>query len=98
MHAILPQPPEGRPVSPAGLAEHSARHDRIRIRGAVRGLRCPLCGAFAYGPCKVEPPGDHLGRWLAAYKAAKITKAELGAAIAPLVIITANELVPERAA
>ena len=72
--------------------------ERARVIGGVRRNACPQCSARAYGPCQVSPPGDCLARWLAAYTAGKITRADLIGVVGGLVVITAAQLVDERAA
>jgi hypothetical protein len=63
---------------------------------AVRATPCPLCRRRPGKPC--TPKGDHLARWLAGYSGGQIGRADLVGIIAGLVVITARELVPQRAA
>jgi hypothetical protein len=88
---------EARVLTPAERADEAARMARARVIGGVRRKRCPQCRAGAYGLCSVKPPGDCLARWLAAYAAGRITRADLIGAISGLVVISATQLVQERA-
>jgi len=45
-----------------------------------------------------SPHGEHVGRYLTAYARRRLTKADLIAAISGLGVISARQLVPERAA
>ena len=89
--------PEARVLTPAERADDERMLAKCRVLGAVRWRRCPQCAARAYSPCQVRPRADCLARWLAAYKAGKITRADLIGAISGLVVITAAQLVQERA-
>ena len=65
---------------------------------AVRTARCGLCPARPGQPCQVQPPGDHLSRWLAAYQAGHISRDELAQVFSRLVVLTKFQLVRERSA
>ncbi len=53
---------------------------------AVRRQPCHLCRAVPGQECTAA--GDHLARWLAAYTAGRITRAQLTDVIAGLVVVT----------
>jgi hypothetical protein len=65
---------------------------------AVRKTPCTLCSAVAGTPCQRQPAADHLARWLTAYTAGKVTRAELAEVFAQVVILTKWQIVEERAA
>ena len=65
---------------------------------AVRRRRCELCQARLGQPCQTQPPGDHLSRWLAAYRAGDISRDELAQIFSRLVVVTKWQLVPDRSA
>jgi hypothetical protein len=69
-----------------------------RLLRAVRNKDCELCRAPAYDPCQVCPPADHLARWVAACTAEAISRDDLAAVIDSLIVITAQQLISERAA
>jgi hypothetical protein len=69
-----------------------------RLLRAVRNEDCELCCAPAHDPCQVCPAADHLARWVAAYTAGVISRDDLAAVIDGLVVITAQQLISERAA
>jgi hypothetical protein len=73
--------PEARVLTSAERADEAARMERALLRGRVRRGPCPLCCARPFSVCQVRPPGDHLSRWLAAYTAKRITRAELTAVV-----------------
>ena len=62
----------------------------------VRSLARPVCRHRAGVAC--SPHGEHVGRYLTAYARRRLTKADLIAAISGLGVISARQLVPERAA
>lgn len=62
---------------------------------AVRRQRCTLCLALPGKPCQPDPAGDHLARWLAAYKAGAISRDELTQVFSNLVVLTRFQLVTE---
>ena len=94
----VPQPAAERRLTEAERAEEARRMAKPRLLGAVRHDRRPVCSAFAYGPCQVTPPADHLARWIAAYRRGTITRVDLAAVVGRLVVITDRELIEERAA
>jgi hypothetical protein len=69
-----------------------------RLLRAVRNEDCELCRAPAHDPCQVCPAADHLARWVAACTAGAISREDLAAVIDGLVVITAQQLISERAA
>ena len=89
---------ETRVLTAAGRADEAARMERARVIGGVRRNACPQCGALRYGPCQVSPPGDCLARWLRAFALGYITRPELIEAVRGLVVVSAAQLVSERAA
>ena len=93
-----PTPAAERTLTEAERAAESARLARLGVVGAVRRVACPLCGARAYGPCRLRPPGDHLARWLAAYAARRITRDQITAEVVRLVVVTKWCVIAERAA
>jgi hypothetical protein len=62
----------------------------------VRQQPCHLCGKPAGERCSRK--GSHLARWLHAYAEKAISRDELKAIIAGLVLLHAKVIVPERAA
>jgi hypothetical protein len=64
----------------------------------VRQLPCTLCWARSGTPCQRRPRADHLQRWLDAYTAGQVTKADLGAVFGQVVVVTRWQAVSERAA
>ena len=82
-----------RTLTAAERAGEDARLARACLAGAVRRKACPLCHARPYGPCQVTPAGDHLARWLAAYREGRITRDDLAGVIVGLVVITEREMV-----
>ena len=89
---------EGRKQTEAERTDESARMARARVTGGVRRQACPQCGTSPYGPCSASPPGDCLARWLRAFALCKITREDLINAVRGLVVISAAQLVEERAA
>lgn len=89
--------PEARKLTEAERADEARRLANARLTGAVRWRPCPVCGTGSYSPCQVRPAGDHLARWLATYAAGKITRADLIGVVGGLVVISAAQLVEERA-
>ena len=65
---------------------------------AVRMARCGLCPARPGQPCQAQPPGDHLSRWLSAYRAGHISRDELAQVFSELVVLTKFQVVPDRGA
>jgi hypothetical protein len=63
--------------------------------GTARALRCTRCWAPPGQPCQRRPAGDHLQRWLDAYRAGAVTKAELAAALVRLDVITTWSVIPD---
>ncbi len=94
----MKNPTAARILTPAERADEDARLGRARVTGGVRRQACPQCGARPYGPCSTSPPGDCLARWLRAFAFGYITRAELIEAVRGLVVISAAQLVEERAA
>lgn len=94
MSAAIP----ARTLSPAARADETLRLAPGRLLGAVRWRHCPVCGTGPYTPCQLIPAADHLGRWLAAYAAGKLTRADMAEVIGGLVVITAASLIEERTA
>jgi hypothetical protein len=74
-------------------ADEAARAARARVIGGVRRKACPQCRAGAYGPCQIDPAGDHLARWLAAYSAGRIRRADLIEVIRNMVVISASQII-----
>ncbi len=85
-----PTEPEGNPIETIPQTTTSPQ--------TVRQERCSLCFAPAGEPCQRQPVTDHLQRWLDAYRAGRITKAERGEVFGQVVVITRWQVVPERAA
>lgn len=85
MSATLPQPPDSRrELGPANLE--------------VRRLRCRLCGAPPLEVCQRRPRADHMQRWLDAYQAGRVSKADVAKVFSEVVVITTWQVVLERAA
>jgi hypothetical protein len=53
---------------------------------AVRGEYCNLCHVVPGEECTAR--GDHLARWVGAHSAGRISRAQLTAAVARLVVLT----------
>ncbi len=70
--------------------------DRAAVQ-AVRSLPCPHCWAGAGGAageaCGIIPAGDHLARWVQAYRGALVTSEQFGAALSTLTVITGAAMV-----
>ena len=64
----------------------------------VRRLPCGLCWARSGTPCQRHPVADHLQRWLDAYSAGQVTKADLAVVFGQIVVVTRWQVVPERSA
>lgn len=63
---------------------------------AVRAIPCPLCSAPTGVRCGLT--GCHLTRWLRAFALSLISREQLFEAVGGLVVLTAWQLVEERAA
>lgn len=61
----------------------------------VRRTRCTLCGAPPLEICQRSPRADHLQRWIDAYQAGRVGKAELGEIFGQVVVLTRWQIVPE---
>lgn len=70
--------------------------DRPAPADAARSIVCPLCRAPEGSACAVT--GSHLSRWLRAFALGLIDRADLTDAVGGLVVVSASQLVPERAA
>jgi hypothetical protein len=64
----------------------------------VRQLPCTLCWARSGTPCQRHPVADHLQRWLDAYSAGQVAKADLAVVFGQVVVVTRWQVVPERSA
>jgi hypothetical protein len=53
----------------------------------ARGRACPLCETPAGQPCQPRPAGDHLARYLDAYRAGQITRGYVALVLGKLVVI-----------
>ena len=87
MHPIIPER-HPRHAEPAG--------NQWPAHAAVLSIECPLCSAPADASCGLA--SSHLSRWLRTYALTLITRGELVDAVRGLVVISASQLVGERAA
>jgi hypothetical protein len=63
---------------------------------AVLSARCASRLRWRFASARRR--ADHLQRWLDAYRAGRITKADVGEAVGQIVIVTRWQVIPERAA
>jgi hypothetical protein len=88
--AIHPQPagvwPHGEPQSVRDCAPEPV--------AAARLLPCSLCWAPAGAPCQRAPEGDHLARYLDAYRNGRISRPDMTAVFAAAEVITTYRIVP----
>ncbi len=86
----------GEPTCFARCGGGAALHVGPEVEPASCPLACPLCSAPPGWKCGLT--ASHLARWLRAFALCLVTRDERIGAVCGLVVVTAAQLVEERAA